>query len=87
MFATAIRVAAALAKNGSILPPLDYRRGSKSKAGAAELAGRASSNEVRHPDVKGRTLSMSDRFSGKVSPFAVRALPAVASGLLFGQKS
>ncbi|WP_210165238.1 hypothetical protein, partial [Agrobacterium rubi] len=29
-----------LAKNGSILPPLDYRRGGKSKADAAELAGR-----------------------------------------------
>ncbi|WP_146051332.1 hypothetical protein [Agrobacterium rosae] len=69
MFATAIRVAAALAENGSILPPLDYRRGSKSKADVAELAGRASSNGVRHPDGKGRTLTMSDRFSGKVSPF------------------
>ncbi|WP_448727263.1 hypothetical protein [Agrobacterium rosae] len=23
----------------------------------------------RHPDGKGRTLTMSDRFSGKVSPF------------------
>nr|MDX8314724.1 hypothetical protein [Agrobacterium rosae] len=31
---------AELAKNGSILLPLDYRRGSKSKADVAELAGR-----------------------------------------------
>ncbi len=61
---------AELAENGSILPPLDYRRGSKSKADAAELAGRASSNGVRHPDGKGRTLTMSDRFSGKASPLS-----------------
>ncbi|WP_432354084.1 hypothetical protein RMR16_001775 [Agrobacterium sp. rho-13.3] len=56
------------AKNGSILPPLDYRRGSKSKADGAELAGGVLETGYCHPDGKGWTLIMSDRFSGKVFP-------------------
>ena len=53
----------------------------------AELAGGDFGNEAAVTRVgKGWTLEMSDRSNGK-APLALRDMPAMARGSLFGQKS
>jgi hypothetical protein len=71
-FAAATMDAAIFAKNGSILPPLDYRRGGKSKAGVAELAGCFSRKGAAPPGWEGSDLDYVRPVLRQGSPFAVR---------------